>query len=124
MCLDLLTEQVYETIFTVPLRLSEFSERQESSIMHFEGRLGMWVNTIRTKITKCLQQATVKWYHLNETSLENYHASRLRAMLVFCRLMMSNALLLLGESNLNAYVIALEKMTPCKVDMPAGAQIL
>eukprot|EP00930_Biecheleria_cincta_P008311 TRINITY_DN10972_c0_g5_i1.p1 TRINITY_DN10972_c0_g5~~TRINITY_DN10972_c0_g5_i1.p1 ORF type:complete len:3933 (-),score=932.09 TRINITY_DN10972_c0_g5_i1:47-11569(-) len=124
MCLDLLTERVFETVFSAPLRLSEFSEREEASIMRLKGRLGMWVNTIRMRITQCLQQATVKWYHLNETSIENYRASRLRPMLVCCRLMMSNALLLLGEDNLNSYVTALEDLTPAKVDMPAGPMIL
>ena len=47
MCLDLLTEKVFETAFNTPLRLQEFSERQEASIMRLKGRLGMWVNTIR-----------------------------------------------------------------------------
>ena len=50
------------------------------------------------RITQCLQQATVKWYHLNETAIENYRASRLRPMLVCCGLMMSNAFLLLAEA--------------------------
>jgi dynein heavy chain, axonemal len=124
MCLDLLTERVFETNFQQPLRLQEFIEREEASIMRLKGRLGMWVNTIRMRITQCLQQATVKWFHLNETSLENYKASRLRPMLVCGRLMMSNAFLLLGEDNLRNYVESLEDMAPLKVDIPKGAYCL
>ncbi|CAE7245777.1 Dnah1, partial [Symbiodinium pilosum] len=152
MCLDLLTEKVFETAFNSPLRLQEFSERQEASIMRLKGRLGMWVNTIRMRITQCLQQATVKWYHLNETSLENYRASRLRPMLVCCGLMMSNAFLLLGEvaagttsrrshaaqSDMRALVIAslvttsmqsdfqvqvLEALTPLRVEMASDRTV-
>ena len=49
MCLDLLTEKVFDTNFTA-LRLAEFGERQEASVMRLKGRLGMWVNTIRQNL--------------------------------------------------------------------------
>eukprot|EP00435_Cladocopium_sp_Y103_P046086 s1680_g13.t1 len=124
MCLDLLTEKVFETAFNTPLRLQEFSERQEASIMRLKGRLGMWVNTIRMRITQCLQQATVKWYHLNETSIENYRASRLRPMLVCSGLMMSNAFLLLAEENLTSFVQVLESLTPLRVEMTKDRHVL
>ena len=124
MCLDLLTEKVFETAFNTPLRLQEFSERQEASIMRLKGRLGMWVNTIRMRITQCLQQATVKWYHLNETSIENYRASRLRPMLVCSGLMMSNAFLLLAEENLTSFVQVLQSLTPLRVEMTKDRHVL
>ncbi|CAE8610871.1 unnamed protein product [Polarella glacialis] len=120
MCLDLLTERVFETVFPSPLRLSDFLEREEASIMRLKGRLGMWVNTIRMRISQCLNQATVKWFNQNETSMENYRASRLRPMLICARLMMSNAFLLLGEENLNIYVKCLEEIAPAKVVIPDG----
>jgi len=52
------------------MRLQEFVEREEASVMRLKGRLGMWVNTIRMRISTCLQKATVKWFHLNETNLK------------------------------------------------------
>lgn len=120
MCLDLLTERVFETTFASPMRNQEFSERQSSSIMRLKGRLGMWVNTIRMRVTHCLQQATEKWYQLNETSLEVYRASRLRLLLVTCRLMMSNAFLLLGEDNLKSYVNFFSSLVPLRIEIPGG----
>ena len=49
MCLDLLAEKVFDTNITA-LRLPEFTERQEASVMRLKGRLGMWVNTIRKSL--------------------------------------------------------------------------
>eukprot|EP00913_Durusdinium_trenchii_P010417 g9765.t1 len=49
MCLDLLTEKVFETNFNTALRLQEFSERQEASIMRLKGRLGMWAAAARLR---------------------------------------------------------------------------
>merc|ERR1712039_261369 len=69
MCLDLLQERVFETAFGSPMRLQEFIEKEEAAVMRLKGRLGMWVNTIRSRITQALQTATVKWFNTNETSL-------------------------------------------------------
>eukprot|EP00929_Paragymnodinium_shiwhaense_P038462 TRINITY_DN20312_c0_g2_i4.p1 TRINITY_DN20312_c0_g2~~TRINITY_DN20312_c0_g2_i4.p1 ORF type:complete len:4213 (-),score=1296.02 TRINITY_DN20312_c0_g2_i4:279-12917(-) len=118
MCLDLLTERVFETAFLSPMRNSEFQERQEGSIMRMKGRLGMWVNTIRMRVTQSLQQAQEKWFQLNETSLENYRASRLRLLLVTCRLMMSNAFLVLADANLNQFTSAVSDLVPLRVEIP------
>jgi dynein heavy chain len=121
MCLDLLTECVFETAFNQPMRLQDFIERQEAATTRLRGRLGMWVNTIRMQITTKLQQATVKWYHLHETNIDNYRASRLRCLLVTARLMMSNAILLLAEDNLEQYVAAVEALVPLRLEFPEGS---
>merc|ERR1712048_142156 len=124
MCLDLLTERVFETSFAAPMRLQEFVEREEAAVMRLKGRLGMWVNTIRMRITQCLQQAAVKWFVLNETSIDNYRASRLRPLLVCARLMMSNAFLLLGEDNLVSYTNSVETLVPKRLEIPEGSGAL
>jgi dynein heavy chain len=120
MCLDLLVERVFDTEFKQPMRLQEFIESQEAATTRLKGRLGMWVNTIRMQITTRLQQATVKWYHLHETNIDNYRASRLRPLLVAARLMMSNAILLLAEDNLAAYIQAIESLVPLRLEFPEG----
>lgn len=121
MCLSLLTDHVFETQFSAPMRLAEFIERQEGAIMRIKSRLGMWVNTIRQRITQRLQQATEQWYHLNETSLENYRASHLRRLLVTARMMMSNAFLLLAEDNLEAYAKSIESVVPSRLELAEGS---
>jgi dynein heavy chain len=117
MCLDLLQERVFETSFATAVKNPEFVERQDAAIYRLKGRLGMWVNTIRMRITQCLQQATEKWYQLNETSLEKYRGSRLRLLLVTARLMMSNSFLLLAEDALTGYVDFLCGLVPTRLDI-------
>jgi dynein heavy chain len=118
MCLDVLTERVFDTNFFTPMKLQEFTERQEVATTRLRGRLTMWVNSIRMHITQRLNQATVKWFNFNETSLEAYHSSRLRPLLVAARLMMSNTFLLLAEDNLAAITEAVEGLVPRRLDFP------
>jgi dynein heavy chain len=120
MCLDLSQERVFETGFATAVRTPEFVERQDAAIYRLKGRLGMWVNTIRMRITQRLQQATEKWYQLNETSIDKYRASRLRLLLVTARLMMSNSFLLLAEDALNGYVDFICNFVPMRLEIPEG----
>ena len=66
----------------------------------------------------------MKWYHLNETSIDAYKASKLRPLLVSARLMMSNAFLLLGDGNLTNYVKVIEDLKPARFEIPKGMDAL
>lgn len=117
-CLRLHKLTIFNTTISKSVRLEEFEQLQNSSMMQLSGFLkDKWILALKASVKNSLRESSKGWLNLYEKNREVYALSKLAKFMKMIQFMMEDALRFLVEDSLRRYKAFLGAAAKFKVDV-------